>query len=103
MNEDITSARYRPETEGRPPRSSVSRAHHGCGLSRDVTRSNISPIGAALGAAKPQLDQRHLGKPSIDEALQVSVRRVAARIAEPENADVTGARCGEVVVGPLTT
>jgi hypothetical protein len=43
---------------------------------------------AAPGASEPVLHQRHVAFAGIDQALQVGIRLVAARIAEHDHADM---------------
>ena len=68
------SAACRPETEGSPQTLRrlpwlwvVPRRHH-----------EVRPIAAAVGAAEPQVDQRHVTAPGLHEAVQFGLRLVLA-------------------------
>jgi hypothetical protein len=73
-----------PSVSRRSPRLRVvARGHH-----------EVRAISAAPRAAKPQLGQRHVAAPSLDERPQVSVGLVAAGVAEHQHTDVAGAQRG---------
>ena len=64
----MPSAAYRPETEGHPrnPGPPSRAAHHGCGLSRDVTTKSVRSL--------PHLEQRNLRRVSGTSPLPWSMR-----------------------------
>ena len=50
----------------------------------------IGKLTAAVGAAEPQLDQRHVAAAGIDQGLQVSIAPMAAGLAPHQHPDIAG-------------
>jgi len=50
--------------------------------------------GAALAASEPQMRQRHVTAPGIDDRLQIGVRLMLAGSAEHQHADIAGGERG---------
>ena len=48
-------------------------AHQGCELPR--CHHEVGPVAAAVGTAEPQVDQRHIAVPRVDELLQIASAR----------------------------
>jgi hypothetical protein len=86
------SAANRPETEALPGLPSRA-AHHGLGLSREVTMKSVRSV--------PHCEQRNRSsvsgtspRPCLDQGLQIGVRMMAAGVAEHRHADIAGAQRG---------
>ena len=93
------SARARVGDGGPFPGSPSRVAHHGCGLSRDVTTKSVRSVPHREQRNR-SCGQRHVAATGLHDRLQVRLGLVAARVAEHQHANVAGAergaRCGQV-------
>ena len=72
------------------PRSPSRAAHHSwTAIAPLLVTTEVRAVAAAIGAAEPQLDQRHVAAPRVHKRLEVCLRlMLAAALAPDEQRDV---------------